>query len=62
MFFISATSFTILLGTHKLDGDHATVEKLTTDEFVLHPNYNASSLENDIGLIKLRVPVTFNST
>ncbi|EFA04554.1 brachyurin [Tribolium castaneum] len=55
-----ATSFTIVLGTHKLDGDSANVQKLATDEFVLHPDYNPTTLENDIGLIKLRMPVTFS--
>jgi secreted trypsin-like serine protease len=52
-----ATSFTILLGTHKLDGDQSTVEKLATDIYVLHPDYNPDTYENDIGLIKLRMPV-----
>ncbi|XP_044268052.1 brachyurin-like [Tribolium madens] len=56
-----ATSFTIILGTHKLDGDSNNVEKLATDDFVLHPDYNPSTLENDIGLIKLRMPVTFTT-
>jgi secreted trypsin-like serine protease len=56
-----ATSFTILLGTHKLDGDQSTVEKLATDIYVLHPDYNPDTYENDIGLIKLRMPVTLTS-
>jgi secreted trypsin-like serine protease len=53
-----ATLFTILLGTHKLSGDDSTVLKLATETYFLHPEYNPDTLENDIGLIKLRMPVT----
>jgi secreted trypsin-like serine protease len=53
-----ATLFTILLGTHKLSGDDSTVQKLATETYFLHPDYNPDTLENDIGLIKLRMPVT----
>ncbi|KAJ3632602.1 hypothetical protein MTP99_009599 [Tenebrio molitor] len=53
-----ATLFTILLGTHKLSGDNSTVLKLATETYVLHPEYNPDTLENDIGLIKLRLRVT----
>jgi hypothetical protein len=44
-----------------LDGDQSTVEKLATDTYVLHPEYNPDTYENDIGLIKLRMPVTLTS-
>jgi hypothetical protein len=46
------------LGTHKLSGDDSTVLKLATETYFLHPEYNPDTLENDIGLIKLRMPVT----
>jgi hypothetical protein len=46
------------LGTHKLSGDNSTILKLATETYVLHPEYNPDTLENDIGLIKLRLRVT----
>lgn len=30
--------------------------------FVLHPNYNATTLDNDIGLVKIKVPLKFDGT
>ncbi|KAJ3632601.1 hypothetical protein MTP99_009598 [Tenebrio molitor] len=53
-----ATLFTILLGTHKLSGDDSTVQRLATETYFLHPKHNPDTLENDIGLIKLRLPVS----
>jgi secreted trypsin-like serine protease len=51
--------FTIQLGSNQLDGSDSGTLKLTTDSFVLHPDYNPDTLENDIGLIEFRMPVTF---
>jgi secreted trypsin-like serine protease len=51
--------FTVQLGSHKLDGSDSGTLKLTTDSFVLHPDYNPDTLENDIGLIEFRMPITF---
>lgn len=49
-----ATQFTVQLGSNDLDTKLA-VE--TSSEYMIHPNYNALTLEHDIGLIK--IPVTF---
>ncbi|EFA04555.2 serine protease H117 [Tribolium castaneum] len=54
-----AVLFTIYLGAHNLKANDPNVQKFATDTFVLHPNYNLDTLENDIGVIKLRLPVTF---
>lgn len=56
-----ATSFLILLGTNKLDGNETSIVRLSTDSYVLHPDYNPNTLENDIGLIRFRNSVTFTS-
>jgi hypothetical protein len=34
-------------------------QRLATDKYVLHPLYNIDTLENDIGVIELRLPVSF---
>lgn len=55
--------FTIYLGTNNLkDLDNPNSLKLATDEYVLHPNYNPDTFENDVGLIKLRMAITFTGT
>ncbi|XP_063914152.1 brachyurin-like isoform X2 [Zophobas morio] len=54
-----AILFTIYLGAHDLTANEPTAEKLAADTYILHPDYNPNTLENDIGLIKLRAPVTF---
>ncbi|KAJ3656389.1 hypothetical protein Zmor_015471 [Zophobas morio] len=55
-----AILFTILMGTHKLSGDDASIViRLGTEHYVLHPDYNPSTLANDIGLIKFRGSITF---
>ncbi|KAJ3656376.1 hypothetical protein Zmor_015459 [Zophobas morio] len=47
--------FTIYLGTNNIETPGSTSVRLATDE--LHPEFNPLTLENDIGLIKLRMPV-----
>ena len=47
------------MGTHKLSGDDESILRLATEHYVLHPDYNPSTLANDIGLIKFRGPITF---
>ncbi|XP_063914165.1 brachyurin-like [Zophobas morio] len=52
-----AILFTIYLGTNNIETPGSTSVRLATDEYVLHPEFNPLTLENDIGLIKLRMPV-----
>lgn len=33
---------------------------MSADIYVIHPDYNALTLDNDVGLIWLRLPVTFS--
>lgn len=53
--------FTILLGTTKLDSSQDSVVKTTATEYVLHPNFDPDTLENDIALIHLDEAVTYTS-
>ncbi|XP_044267832.1 brachyurin-like [Tribolium madens] len=55
-----AVSFTIQLGSSTLAGNDPNRVKVSTSESVIHPNFDPISLQNDIGLIKLRLPVEYN--
>ncbi|XP_063913864.1 brachyurin-like [Zophobas morio] len=54
-----ATKFTIRLGSESLSRDDPNALDLVTKEYVLHPDFDPVTLENDVGLIKLRQTVTF---
>jgi hypothetical protein len=58
----SATLFTIQLGLSNLKANEPSTLTLATDEYFLHPEFNPNTLENDIGLIKFRMPITFTGT
>lgn len=58
-FVCRARIFTILLGTHQLQGNDLTV-RVATETYFLHPDYNPLTLEHDVGVIKLREPVTYS--
>ncbi|RZB40523.1 Trypsin domain containing protein, partial [Asbolus verrucosus] len=54
-----AVLFTIRLGSNSLDSNDPNVIQLSTDSYMVHPDYNPATLENDIGLIQFRMPITF---
>ncbi|XP_044268048.1 chymotrypsin BII-like isoform X1 [Tribolium madens] len=56
-----ATLFTIRLGAISLTEPDENRVTFSTSTFFLHPEFNTETLENDIGLIKLRMPVTHTS-
>jgi hypothetical protein len=58
--YFSGVQFTIQLGSNKLDGTDPNRVTLATATFVIHPGYNPDTLENDVGLIRLRLPIEFN--
>jgi len=51
-----------VLGEHHLDKDSSTEHKAEWEKFIMHPGYKGkySNLFHDIGLIKLKNPVTIN--
>ena len=59
--FFRATLFTIQLGSNTLTEDDPNRVTVATSEYALHPEFNPTTLENDVGLIKLRLPVEFTS-
>ncbi|RZC38657.1 brachyurin-like, partial [Asbolus verrucosus] len=56
-----AVLFTIHLGTNNLVEDDSYRVTVATSEYVINPNYNPLTLENDIGLIELRMPIDFSN-
>lgn len=51
--------FTIRLGSAHLTGDESTAITVATSEYVLYPDYDPLTLEHDLGLIKLRMPIEY---
>ncbi|XP_044267124.1 brachyurin-like [Tribolium madens] len=56
-----AISFNIELGSNLLEGEDANRVTVATSEYVIHPDFNPLTLENDIALIKLRLPITYTT-
>jgi hypothetical protein len=54
----SAVLFTIQLGSKDLTTADSNRQTVATSDWVVHPDFNPDSIENDIGLIQLRLPVT----
>ncbi|RZC39273.1 Trypsin domain containing protein, partial [Asbolus verrucosus] len=57
----NAVLFTIQLGSNHLVSDDPDRMIVATSTYILHPDFNPDTIENDIGLIKFRRPVDYNS-
>jgi secreted trypsin-like serine protease len=55
-----ATLFTIQLGSNSLVENDPNKVQVASSEYEIHPDYDPLTLENDIGLIKLRMPVEYS--
>ncbi|KAJ3656525.1 hypothetical protein Zmor_015597 [Zophobas morio] len=55
----SAILLTIHLGATNLVGDDPNRIVVATSDYVIHPDFNPETLDNDIALIKLRLPIEF---
>ncbi|XP_044268828.1 uncharacterized protein LOC123014008 [Tribolium madens] len=55
----SGVSFQVMLGSTTLQGNDPNRVTVATSTFVLHPQFNPSTLENDVGLIKFHLPITY---
>ena len=56
----STSNFTIILGEHQSSVNDGYEQVLTPQEFIPHPQYNSSEIYNDVALIRLATPATFN--
>ncbi|KAJ3656343.1 hypothetical protein Zmor_015427 [Zophobas morio] len=54
-----AVLFTIQLGSNSLSEADSNRVTLATSTYVVHPEFNPDTLEHDVGLIKLRLPIDF---
>lgn len=58
--FYRVKEFTIHLGSNSLISGDSNRIIVATSTYTVHPQYNQNTLENDIGLIKLRIPIEFS--
>ncbi|XP_046459165.1 trypsin-like [Daphnia pulex] len=58
----SASTFTVRLNTLAYDGSTAGIVTTGVKKFIIHPNYNPNTFENDLGLLVLNQAVTNVST
>lgn len=58
--FFRAVLFTIQIGSNTLTTPDPERVTLSSSEYVVHPNFDPNKIENDIALIKLRMPITYN--
>ncbi|XP_063913753.1 brachyurin-like [Zophobas morio] len=49
----------VQLGSNSLDPNDSNLLKLTTDSYLIHPEYDPLTLANDIGLVEFRLPITY---
>lgn len=56
----SALEVTIYLGSNSLTENDPNRITVASNDFLLHPSYNSTTLYNDLGLIRLRIPVQFS--
>ncbi|KAJ3656418.1 hypothetical protein Zmor_015498 [Zophobas morio] len=54
-----AISFTIHLGSNVLEGNDPNRLILASSDYVLHPEFDPNTLVNDVGLIKLRMAISY---
>ncbi|KAJ3656443.1 hypothetical protein Zmor_015520 [Zophobas morio] len=55
----NAVLFTIQLGSNDLESDDPNRVTVSSSTYILHPDFNPDTIENDLGLIKLRMEVTY---
>ncbi|CAK6979875.1 serine protease 27-like [Scomber scombrus] len=56
----STQHLVVVLGLQSLQGSNPNNVSLTVSQIINHPDYNRNTFDNDISLLKLSSPVTFN--
>ncbi|RZB40521.1 Trypsin domain containing protein [Asbolus verrucosus] len=55
-----AELFTIYLGSNDVEGDNPNRITVITTDYVLYPDFNPETLQHDVALIKLPMPIELN--
>jgi len=53
LWYYRGSSFEVILGAHAILQNESTQVRITTGDKYVHPNWQASTLSNDIALLKL---------
>ncbi|XP_049825222.1 brachyurin-like [Aethina tumida] len=56
-----ARSILVILGAHNIQQTESTQQRINSGKIITHSGYSASTISNDIALIKLSTPATLNS-
>lgn len=51
----SAVEFTVQVGSNHLEGEDNYRYIASTNDYILHPNYNPDTLEHNLGFVVLRI-------
>lgn len=54
-------NYQVILGSHDLNTPSVHERTVDMEQIIVHENWNAATVTNDIALIKLRTPIQFNS-
>ncbi|XP_055366989.1 transmembrane protease serine 9-like [Betta splendens] len=59
--YAASNSLTVFLGLQTLTGSNPNQQSQTVAQSIVHQSYDAKTLDNDIALLRLSMPVTLNS-
>ncbi len=58
---VTAGNVSVILGDHRRSVTEGTEQTRTIAQIIVHPEFNATTLNNDIALLRLSVPATLNA-
>jgi trypsin len=57
----SVSGYTLVAGEHNLNSNEGTEQSRSVSQIVVHPNYNANTMANDIAVMRVSSPFTLNT-
>ncbi|KAM9457777.1 serine protease 27-like isoform 1-T1 [Clarias gariepinus] len=57
---VAASSIKLFLGLENLQGTNPNIQQINAIKIIIHPDFNISTINNDIALVQLSSSVTFN--
>jgi trypsin len=58
---VTAASLSVVLGDHQRSVSEGTEQTRTIAQIIIHPSFNATTMNNDLALLRLSTPVTLNA-